>query len=90
MPSGRGQPPLADPAAAFESSLRAEAGGLKALQQLRSGESVGNLQGISRPTHLKSGPMRLKIDLSNRALSLWCWRGIFLLADSYGSDHTRK
>jgi len=44
MPSGRGQPPLVDPAAAFERSLRAEAAGSNALQQLRSGKSVGNLQ----------------------------------------------
>jgi len=46
--------------------------------------------GIGRPTHLKPGPMRLKIDLSIRALSLWRGRGIFLGTDSHGSDHTRE
>jgi len=43
MPSGRGQPPLVDPATASKRGLRAAAARSNALQQLRSGKSVGNL-----------------------------------------------
>jgi len=43
MPSGRGQPPLVDPAAASKRGLRAATARSKALQEQGLGESAGNL-----------------------------------------------